>query len=155
MSEIQVSTIQASNSADTTGLPAAVRRVIDGMTTGDWEGVEQHLTPDVFHDGSAPGWRTRYRGVDDVVREMRSWPTLAAVREQTVTVAGTRVAVEIEAVHDGPDGRMFERFANFFEMRDGRIAEHRYYCCGEWNEATVRRIEAEAPRAERPDPPIE
>ncbi|WP_166352578.1 nuclear transport factor 2 family protein [Phytoactinopolyspora limicola] len=134
-----------------TKLPTAVQRVLDGMTTGNWEGIERHLTPDVFHDASVPGWRMQFQGVDRVAQEMRSWTvgSTFSIEEQTATVAGDTVVVELQATQDSPHGWHVDRLANIFVLRDGRIAEHRYYCCGEWDEATVRKIEAEAPKVER------
>ncbi len=41
------------------------------------------------------------------------------------------------------------RIANIFRLEDGRIAEHRLYCCGEWDEETLRHIEARAPNVRR------
>lgn len=122
-------------------IPTAVQRVLDGLTTGDWNGIEQHLTPDVFHDASVPGWRMQRQGVTAVANEMRSWPTFKEVQFQREYVAGDTVIVELQAVHDSPGGLLLDRFANFFVLRDGRIAEHRYYCCGEWDEGTVARLD--------------
>ena len=39
--------------------------------------------------------------------------------------------------------------ANLFRGRDGRIAEHRYTCCGERLPDTVRHITEDAPMVER------
>ena len=44
-------------------IPAAVQRFLDGVETGDWAGIEQHLAPDVVYDASVPGWRYQYQGV--------------------------------------------------------------------------------------------
>lgn len=133
-------------------LPTAVQRVLDGLTTGDWDGIEQHLAPDVVHDATVPGWRMQYQGVVPVAAEMRSWTVHGTYRieEQTVTLAGDTVVVELQLTHDATQGWYFSRFANIFALRDGRIAEHRYYCAGDWDEATVRKIQAEAPRIDRP-----
>lgn len=122
-------------------LPTAVQRVLEGLTTGNWDGIEQHLTPDVFHDASVPGWRMQRQGVTDVAKEMRSWPVFRELQHLQAHLAGDTVIVELQGVHDSPHGPLTDRFANFFELRDGRIAEHRYYCCGEWDEATVGQLE--------------
>jgi hypothetical protein len=98
-----------------------------------------------------PGWRLQYQGPDRIVQEFRrdwspgnrTWEIL----EQRVTQTEQSVVLELEVVTDVPT-RQLVRFANFFDLRDGRIASHRYYCCGEWDEATVRQIEAEAPKVE-------
>lgn len=135
-------------------LPNAVQRFLDGLTTGDWDGMEQHLTPDAIHDGSMPGWRVQYEGPDRIAKAYREeWTAKGTWRfaEHNVTRAGDTVVLDYEGAIINPDddARLVCRMANFFRLRDGRIAEHRYYCCGEWDEVTVRRIEAEAPRIER------
>ena len=133
-------------------LPSAVQRFLDGLRTGDWDGMEQHFTPDAIHDGSMPEWRVQYAGPDRIVRAYREeWTGKGtwAIPEPAVTRSDDTVVVEVEGTLVTPGENLLCRIANFFQVRDGRIAEHRYYCCGEWSEATVRRIEADAPRFER------
>ncbi|MBW3658686.1 MAG: nuclear transport factor 2 family protein [Actinobacteria bacterium] len=133
-------------------VPTAVQRFLDGVQTGDWDGMEQHLTTDAVYDGSMPDWRAQYEGRARIARAYREeWTARGAWRisEPTVTWSDDTVAVELEGRLVTPDEQLLCRLANFFELQDGRIAEHRYYCCGEWSEATVRRIEAEAPSIER------
>lgn len=132
-------------------LPNAVQRFLDGLRTGVWDGMEQHLTPDAIHDGSMPEWRAQYEGPARIVQAYREEWTLKgtwSIPEPTVTRTDDTVVVELEGTLEA-DEPLLCRIANFFELRDGRIAEHRYYCCGEWDRATVRQIEAEAPRIER------
>ena len=133
-------------------LPSAVQRFLDGLRTGDWDGMEQHLTPDAIHDGSMPEWRVQYAGPDRIVRAYREeWTGKGtwAIPEPAVTQSEDTVVVELEGTLVTPDENLLCRIANFFRVRDGRIVEHRYYCCGEWSEATVRRIEADAPKLGR------
>lgn len=133
-------------------LPTAVQRFLDGLTTGDWDDMEQHLTPDAVHDGSMPGWRLQYEGPARIVQEYREdWTGKGTWRlnDPVVTTAGDTVVAELHGSVVTPDGEIVCRTANIFKLRDGRIAEHRYYCAGEWDEATVRLIEAEAPKVER------
>jgi len=132
-------------------LPNAVQRFLDGLRTGDWDGMEQHLTPDAIHDGSMPEWRVQYAGPARIVRAYgEEWTGKGTWRlpEPNVTTAGDTVIVELEGILQAPDGPLLCRLANFFRLQDGRIAEHRYYCCGEWSEETVRRIEDGAPTIE-------
>lgn len=129
-------------------LPTAVRRFLDGLQSGDWTGMEQHFTPDAVQDGSMPGWRVRYAGPGAIVAAYREeWTGRGTWKIQVpaVTQSSDTVAIEMEARLVTPDDSLVCRIANFFSVRDGRIAEHRYYCCGEWTEETVRRIEAQAP----------
>lgn len=133
-------------------LPTAVQRFLDGLQSGDWGGMEQHLTPDAIQDGSMPEWRVQYEGPARITQAFREeWTSRGAWRipEPTITQSDDTVIVEIEGTLVTPDEELLCRIANFFQVLHGRIAEHRYYCCGEWGEATVRRIEAEAPRVER------
>jgi len=133
-------------------LPNAVQRFLDGLKSGDWTGMEQHLTPDAIHDGSMPGWRVLYEGPASIVQAFREeWTGKGTWRlpELNVTTAGDTVVVELEGTLITSNEELLCRIANFFELRDGRIAEHRYYCCGEWSEETVRQIETEAPKIDR------
>lgn len=130
-------------------VPTAVQRFLDGLQTGDWAGMEQHLTPDSRHDGSMPFWRTRYSGPERIVRAYREeWTAKGTWRlpQPVVTQTDDTVIVELEGTMMGAEEKLLCRIANVFALRDGRIAEHRYYCCGEWSEQVVREIEAEAPR---------
>jgi ketosteroid isomerase-like protein len=132
-------------------LPNAVQRFLDGLRTGDWDGMEEHFTQDAIHDGSMPGWRVRYQGPARIARAYREeWTGKGtwSLPEPTVTQTDDTIVVELEATLEAEEPLVC-RIANFFRLRDGRIAEHRYYCCGEWDQATVRRIEEEAPRIER------
>lgn len=134
-------------------LPNAVQRFLDGMRTGDWDGMEQHFTPDALHDGSMPDWRLQYEGPARIVQALREeWTGQGGwnVIDPVVTASGDTVVVEVHGTRATPDGEQVVcRMANVFALRDGRIAEHRYYCCGEWSEAAQRQIEAEAPKVER------
>lgn len=142
-------------------LPDAVQRFLEGVESGDWTGMEQHLTPDVVYDGSMPGWRAQYRGPARVTQDYREeWTGRHPwkVTNLNDTRADDVVVLDFEGTYASPgDGsnppqRELFRMASFFRLRDGRIAEHRYFCCGEWDEATIRRIETTAPRLEREVP---
>lgn len=133
-------------------LPKAVQRFLDGLQSGDWEGMEQHFTPDAIHDGSMPDWRVQYEGPARIVQAYREdWTGKGTwhMPDPTVTRAGETVVVELEGTLATPEEALLCRVANVFELRDGRIAEHRYYCCGEWGEEAVRQIQADAPKVER------
>jgi len=132
-------------------LPNSVQRFLDGLRTGDWDGMEQHFTPDAIHDGSMPDWRVQYGGPDRIVQAYREeWTGKGtwSLPEPTVIQTDDTVVIELEGTLEAEEPLLC-RIANFFQLRDGRIAQHRYYCCGEWDQATVRRIQEEAPRIER------
>lgn len=137
-------------------LPTAVQRFLDGLQSGNWDGMEQHFTPDAIHDGSMPHWRVQYEGPSRITQAYcEEWTGKGTWRipEPTVTRSGDTVVLEVEGTLVTPGEDLLCRLVNFFQVRDRRIAEHRYYCCGEWSEATVRRIEAEAPKVQRKQVP--
>lgn len=75
--------------------------------------------------------------------------------DYNVTRAGDVVVMDFEATFTSPGhethppARELFRQANIFRLRAGRIAEHRYYCAGEWGEKTIREIEDSAPKVDR------
>lgn len=104
--------------------PEPVKRFLSGLQTGDWTGIE---APRV--DRPHP-WRLTELNVE---------------RCQSGTVV-----VDFEARWDETGSEEACRMANIFRFgRDGRIAEHRLYCCGEWEPETVRHVDASAPRVLR------
>lgn len=136
-------------------IPAAIQRFLDGIQTGEWEGVEAYLTPDAIYDGSMPGWRAQYQGPERIARELREeWTGKHTWRiaEMHVHPTADGVVIDFEirgrcpgdGTHVGHEEAA--RVANIFTLEDGRIAQHRYFCCGEWDEETLRRIEADAPK---------
>lgn len=133
-------------------LPTAVQRFLDGLSSGDWDGMEQHFTADAIHDGSMPGWRVQYEGPARITQAYREeWTGKGTWRilEPTVTRSDDTVVVELEGTLVTADEQLTCRLASFFQLRDGRIAEQRYYCCGEWSEEVVRSIDAAAPKVAR------
>lgn len=135
-------------------VPAAVDEFFRRIASADWRGMEAHLTEDVLYDASVPGWHYQYQGAGRVVREYEEewsgkyrWDVVA----RRVVAAGDSVVVDIE-MHGQPRIEGVEpavcRLANFFRLDGDRIAEHRYYCCGEWDPATVRHIAEHAPKVE-------
>lgn len=139
-------------------LPAAISRFLLGIRTGAWVGMEDCLTPDVVYDASVPGWHYQYQGVSRVLMEYgQQWTGQHAwtVIEQHIapTPDGVVVDFELRGPCPGDEHHVAHeeavRVANIFRLEDGRIAEHRFYSCGQWDEDTLRRIEAEAPKLER------
>jgi ketosteroid isomerase-like protein len=141
-----------------TDIPAAVARFLDALETGRWDGFHECLSPDVVYDASVPGWHYQYEGAARVAQEYEhEWTGKHAwhVIERHVSPTADGVVVDFEArgrcPGDDSHGPHEEavRIANIFRLEDGRIAEHRFYCCGEWDEETLRRIELEASKIER------
>jgi ketosteroid isomerase-like protein len=138
-----------------TELPAAVQRFLDAVQSGRWDGIADHLAPDVVYDASVPGWHHQYQGVDRVAREYREeWtgrhPWRVVELHTTPTAEGVVVDFEVRGAARGGDGEPGSeeacRIANIFRLAGGLIVEHRFYCCGECDPETVRRIDAQAPR---------
>lgn len=128
---------------------------MERIATADWDGIEDHLTSDVLYDASVPGWHYQYRGAARVVQEYRqewSGKYRWAIVEQHAVTDGTSVVLLIEMhgdpIRTGEHLPVVCRLSNLFRLRDGRIAEHRYTCCGEWPPETVRHIAEHAPMVE-------
>ncbi len=138
-------------------MPDAVRLFVDGLRTGGWDGMAECLAPDVVYDASVPGWRYQLQGAARVMEEYRDeWTgqhTWAVIELHVAPTAdGAVVDFELRGPCPGDDQHAGHeeavRVANIFVIDDGRIAEHRFYCCGQWDQETIRRIEAEAPKLE-------
>ncbi len=127
-------------------LPAAVHRLLDGLRTGDWSGIEDDLRPDVLYDATVPGAHYRYRGREQVAREYRcEWtgrhPWRLVECRGAPTPSGAVVALEARWGEPGDEEAC--RLANLFVLdEEGRIAEHHLWCCGEWDPETVRHVDA-------------
>ena len=136
-------------------VPAAIQRFLEGIQTGNWDGIEACYTPDALYDASDPRWHYQYEGPRQIAQEFREeWTGLHPWRIVELHIAPTAdgAVVDFEArgqcpgdAHHAPhmEGA---RLANIFRLEGGRIAEHRVYCCGHWDEETLHRIEVEAPK---------
>lgn len=139
-------------------LPTAVQSFLHGLRTGDWDGIEARFTPDARYDATVPGSRYGYVGAQRIARELReewtarnTWEIVelhTAIAEQ-----GSVVVVDLE-VHGRrapgahwPSGEVCCRLANLFRLENGRIAEHRFYCCGEWDASLMHPAPTHAPTA--------
>jgi hypothetical protein len=140
-------------------LPPAVACFLRGLETGEWGAMESCLAPDVLYDATVPGWHYQYEGNERVLLEYREeWTgkhTWRIVERHAPIVAEGVAVVDLEARGrcPGDTGHASHeeavRIANIFHLVGGRIAEHRFYCCGEWDEETLHRIETEAPHVDR------
>jgi hypothetical protein len=132
-----------------TAIPDAIQRFLDGIETGRWDGFDGCVTPDVLFDGTVPGWHYQYEGAQRVVQEYASEWSGWHIITLLATPIPDGMLVEFEARKKDVPRQLGVRMANIFQLEDGRIAEHRFYCGGEWDEAILRRIEAEAPKVDR------
>lgn len=120
-----------------------------------WDGMENYLSADVVYSASVPGWHYEYQGASRVLREYQEeWSGKYRwnVVERHIVATDDSVVLDIE-MHGDPISSGIApavcRLANIFRLDGGRIAEHRYYCCGEWDPETVRHIAEHAPKVER------
>lgn len=138
-----------------TVLPAALDAFLERIATASWEGIDEHLTSDVLYDASVPDWHYQYEGAVRVAQEYREeWSgkyRWHIVEQHTVAEEGSVVLlIEMHGtpIRPGEHPPVVCRLSNLFRLRDGRIAEHRYTCCGEWSPETVRHIAEHAPMVE-------
>jgi hypothetical protein len=137
----------------------AVRRFIHALETSDWDGLEDAYTDDAIFDASVPNWHFQIEGAAAAVDQLRDWfgvpdPTLTELNVVT-TDEGAVVDFELRRTCPGNPAENHDphlegcRQAHIFRLVDGRIAEQRVYCAGEWLEDDLRRIDAEAPKLSR------
>jgi hypothetical protein len=138
-----------------TTLPTAVEAFLERIATADWDGIEDHLTPDVLYDASVPGWHYQYQGAGRVAQEYReewSGKYRWAIVERHTVADDRSVVLLVEmhgtAIRSGEHPPVVCRLSNLFRLREGRIGEHRYTCCGEWPPETVQHIAEHAPMVE-------
>ena len=136
-------------------LPAAVDEFVRRIATADWDGMEDHLTAGVLYDASVPGWHYQYQGAARVLQEYReewSGKYRWTIVERHVVAGDDAVVLLIEMHGDpiraGEHPPVVCRLSNLFRLDGGRIAEHRYTCCGEWGPDTVRGIAEHASMVE-------
>jgi hypothetical protein len=137
------------------GVPTAVATFLERIGTADWAGMEEHLDNDVLYDASVPGWHYQYQGADRVMQEYReewSGKYRWTVAERHTVAADDAVVLLIEMhgapIRAGEHPPVVCRLSNLFRLEGGRITEHRYTCCGEWEPETVRQIANHAPTVE-------
>lgn len=141
-----------------THTPVAIQRFLDGIQTADWDGMEAYYTPEALYDATVPGWRYQYKGPERILQELKQeWTGKNTwhFAELHITPTADGVVVDCEArghrsdAHGQPPYEVVSRLANIFRLEGGRIAEHRLYCAGEWDESIVRRVEMHAPKVDR------
>lgn len=136
-------------------LPTAVAEFLERIRTGDWDGMEEHLEPDVLYDASVPDWHYQYQGVDRVLQDYREewsgkyrWTLVEQHAVGTEDAAMLLVEMHGEPIRAGEHPPVVCRLSNLFRLIGGRISEHRFTCCGEWGPETVRHIADHAPKVE-------
>lgn len=140
---------------DDDALPRPVEEFLDRIASGDWTGMEDHLHPEVLYDASVPEWHYQYRGADRVVQEYREewsgkyrWSVVESHAVRGVDAVALLIEMRGAPLDGGALPPVVCRLSNLFRLRSGRIAEHRYTCCGEWAPETVDHIAEHAPMVE-------
>jgi len=138
--------------------PEAIRKFVEAMRTAQWDGLAAMYTDDALFDASVPNWHFQLEGGEKSVAQLADWFGIApTVFEPVVTATEDGAVVDFELRRTCP-GNPSEnhaphlegtRQAHIFRLRDGKIAEQRVYCSGEWLEEDWQRIDAEAPRVTR------
>ena len=136
----------------------AISKFVEAMRTARWDGFEKMYTPDALFDASVPNWHFQLEGGDKAVEQLADWFGIAPdVFEAVITATEDGAVVDFEMRRTCP-GNPSEnhaphlegtRQAHIFRLRDGKIAEERVYCSGEWLEEDWRKIDAEAPKVAR------
>lgn len=135
-------------------VPEPVKLFLSGLQTGDWTGIEEQLAANVLYDASVPNWHYQYEGRDRIAHEYRSeWTGRHPWRVAQLNVECCQsgaVVVDFEVRWGETGSEEACRMANIFRFdHERRIAEHRLYCCGEWDPETVRNVDMSAPRVVR------
>lgn len=122
----------------------AIDAFLEGVRSGEWQGVERHYHPDVFFKGTVPQWYFTLRGSQDVVAKMGDWfPHESEVSDIHVMTAADGAVVEFERRWQRPSGEeVGVRQAHVFRLDDdGRIREQHGHCAGIWGAATFQEAE--------------
>ena len=138
--------------------PESISKFVEALRTANWAGLEAAYTDDALFDASVPNWHFQVEGGRAAVDQLSDWFGIApTVFEPVVTATDDGAVVDFELRRNCP-GNPAEnhaphlegtRQAHIFRLRDGKIAEQRVYCSGEWLEEDWKRIDAEAPRVTR------
>lgn len=142
-----------------TEVPEAIKRIVTALETGEFAGLESAYTSDALFDASVPNWHFQLEGSTKCVDQLTEWfggnrPTVFEPRV-TITEDGAVLDFELRRLCPGNPAENHDphlegtRQAHIFRLRDGRIAEQRVYCSGEWLEEDWNKIDAEAPKVSR------
>lgn len=108
----------------------------------DLEGLAQCYRVDVLLDASVPLWRFQLQGAEAILEAFGE--ELAPLGELEVAEviehrSAESVAVELEVRYHGQDGLHLWREVHLLIGDDEGVKEHRIYCTGIWDPATIAR----------------
>jgi hypothetical protein len=112
----------------------------------DIEGVSGLYRDDVILDANVPLWRFQLQGTDAILEWFRD--ELAHLGQPDVVSSSTHqsddgIVVELQVEYDAGDGRHLCRELHLLLGDERGIAEHRVYCTGVWDPATIERHRVE------------
>lgn len=122
---------------------AVADRFVRWMETGD--GAEKVFAPDVFGDVTLPQWRLQAATADDLIAiRTGGHPCPGSVRVERLDPTPSGWVMQIEERWTDEHGAPWYCREIFrADVADGLISDFAIYCCGDWDEATVRRHAAE------------
>lgn len=138
-------------------IPEPVRRFLDTFETQQWDDLVDAYAEDAMWDASVPNWHFQWEGAERCIDQLNEWyaqhPWNVTDLNVIATAEGAALEIELRGRCPGNDEHESHlegtRQAHFFRIEDGRIAEHRVVCAGEWLEDDLRRMDAEAPKVAR------
>ena len=114
-------------------------RFVHWLETGD--GADKVFAPDMFGDVTVPHWRLQADNVADLLAVRTNghpWPGQVRVERLDPTPRGWVMQIE-ERWTDDTGAPWYCREMFRADVTDGLITDFAIYCCGDWDEATVRR----------------
>lgn len=125
--------------------PQVAARFVRWLETGS--GADELFAADVFGDVTLPHWRLQAAGLTELVAIRGAghpYPGTVRVERLEPTPRGWVMQVE-ERWTDEAGAPWYCREMFRADVTDGRISDFAVYCCGDWDEATVRRHAADVP----------
>lgn len=123
--------------------PAVAARFVHWLESG--EGADEVFAPDVFGDVTLPHWRVQTATAADLIAVRvngHPYPGQVRVERLEPTPRGWIMQME-ERWTDEHGAAWYCREMFRADLTGGRISDIAIYCCGDWDEALVRRHEAE------------
>lgn len=121
------------------------------LESGDWEQLAGLYAEDAILDGNVPAWRYQRRGRAEIAEQYRNAygrATHGVVEWDEKPAAWGAVVEMAELFMPGTEQELYARTSNTFELKDGMIVRHTFYCTGPWEKDTVARQQATAPMVE-------
>lgn len=119
-------------------------KIAAALESYDWPALTSLYRPDAVYDANVPHWRFQLLGpaaVQEHAREELDGITDLRVAESAVTRTEDGLVVELELRYRDE----LWREVNIIHTDGGQITEHRVYCTGAWDAATISRQAVEAP----------